>query len=220
MGKDELFEKLSEAIVNCDTDVAKEVARKILETNIEPIEAIEKSLAPAIRTVGDRFEKGEYFLTHLMLAAEGVKAATEILTASMSEKSKETLRRERERAKRIVLGTVKGDIHDIGKNIVSLLLQVNGFNVYDLGKDVSSRGFVEKAEEVKAHIVGLSALMTVTQPYQAEVVNLLKEMGLREKYRVIVGGGPTSASWAEEIGADGWAPDASEAVTLVKRLLT
>ena len=119
----------------------------------------------------------------------------------------------------VVIGTVKGDIHDIGKNIVAFLLEVNGFDVYDVGKEVSPMEFIERAEAVDAEIIALSSLMSTTMAYQAETIRYLEELGQREKYKVLVGGGPTSESWAEEIGADGWAKDAHGAVELVKELL-
>lgn len=218
MSEEKLMAKLKEAIVNCDEEGAKEVANDILKMGLDPVEVMEKHLTPAMKIVGERFERGEYFITHLMMAAEAMTAATNILTAGMSKKSKERLKRFKE-AGTIVIATVKGDIHDIGKNIVSLLLEVNGFTVHDAGKDLGPMEIIKRAQEVKADIIALSALMTVTMPYQAEVINFLKELKLRDQYKVIIGGGPTSQEWAEEIGADGWAPDASTAVALVKRLL-
>jgi len=213
------LKKLEEAIINCDEEEAKKHANEISKMGIDPLEVIEKYLTPAVKVVGDRFEQGEYFLTHLLMAGEAMKASVEILTSGMSEGEREEMNKRKRKTGRIVIGTVKGDIHDIGKNIVATLLKASGFDVHDLGKDVDSVEFVKKAEEVKADIIALSALLTVTQPYQAEVISCLKETGLRDKYKVILGGGITNKEWAEEIGADGWAPDASEAVVLVKRLL-
>jgi len=214
--EERLIQRLSESIVNCDVKGAEEAANEILKVGLNPIEVIEKHLIPAVRIVGDKFERGEYFLSHLMMAGDAMDAATKILTTGISEESKEAQMKARGT---IVIGTVKGDIHDIGKNLVSLLLRINGLKVYDLGRDVATMEFIKKAEEVKADIIALSALMTVTMQYQAEVINFLKELKLRDKYKVIVGGGPTSQEWAEKIGADGWAPNASATVALVKKLL-
>ena len=217
MNKEILTEKLREAVINCDEEKARSVASEILKANIDPIGVIEGHLVPALKVVGDRFDNGEYFLTHLMWAGEIMKSVTNILTANMSELSEMELKKLK--VGTIVIGTVKGDIHDIGKNIVSLLLEVNGFDVHDIGKEVSPMEFIEKAEAVNANIIALSSLMSTTMAYQAETIRYLAELGLRERYKVIVGGGPTSESWAEKIGADGWAKDAPGAVELAKKLL-
>ena len=217
MKKEILTEKLREAVINCDEEKAKSVASEIIKANIDPIGVIESHLVPALKVVGDRFDDGEYFLTHLMWAGEIMKSVTNILTANMSELREMELKKLK--AGTIVIGTVKGDIHDIGKNIVSLLLEVNGFNVHDIGREVSPMEFIEKAEAVNANIIALSSLMSTTMAYQAETIRYLAELGLRGRYRVIVGGGPTSESWAEKIGADGWAKDAPGAVELAKKLL-
>lgn len=219
MSQKDLLKRLSEAIINCDEEEAKKSAAEISKMGMDPLEAIEKHLSPAIKIVGDKFERGEYFLTHLMMAAEAMTAATKALTIGMSEKDRKKLEDKQKKTGSIVIGSVKGDIHDIGKNIVATLLNANGFNVYDIGKDVSPMDFAKKADEVKADIIMLSALMTTTEPAQLDVINYLKDMGNRDRYRILVGGGVTNREWAEEIGADGWAPDASGAVTLVKKLL-
>ena len=216
---EESAKKLREAIIRGDEETAKDIAKDLVKTELDPLKIIRDYLSPAMRVVGEKFEKGEYFLMHLMMAGEAMEAVTEILTSAMEQESKEKLRQEREKAKKIVIGTVLGDIHDIGKNIVSSLLRANGYTVFDVGKDVAPKKFVEKAEEVNADMIALSALLTVTLPYQGDVINLLKEKGLREKYKVIVGGGPTTQEWADEIGADGWAPDAIEAMESVKKLI-
>jgi len=215
---EELAEELRDAVVHYDEERAKELAGKLLEMDVDPIEIIEKYLVPAMKVVGELFDKGEYYLPHLMLAGDAMKAATGILTADLSEKRRRLSERKRKTGT-IVIGTVEGDLHDIGKNIVALLLEVNGFDVHDLGREISPMEFVEKAEAVNADIIALSSLMSTTMAYQAETIRYLKELGLREKYKIIVGGGPTSESWAENIGADGWAKDAPGAVELAKRLL-
>lgn len=212
-----LCERLKEAVINCDAESAKETAEEILKSDINPIDVIERCLAPAMKTVGDRFERMEYYLSDLMLAADAMRTATEILTSRLAKGLREEMTLKR--LGTVVIGTVKGDIHDIGKNLVATLLEVNGFEVHDLGKDVLPTKFIDKAEEVKADIVALSALMTNTVPNQAEVIAFMRERGLRDKYKIIVGGAVTSQRWSDEIGADGWAPDAYSAVTLAKRVI-
>ena len=217
MNETDLIEKLKQSIINCDEEEAKKVAEEIVAAGIDPVKAVNEGISPAAKVVGEKFEKGDYFLTHLMLAGEAMKAASEILMSKLSEKEKERV--SAERAGSVVLATVSGDIHDIGKNILGLLLSVNGFKVYDLGKDVDAMTIVQKAIETKADIIALSALMTTTMPAQKEVIDLLKAMGVRDKFVVLVGGGSTTREWAEEIGADGWAETAEEAVSLAKRLM-
>ena len=217
MNGNNLIEKLKKSIIDCDEEEAKRIANEILAAGIDPVKAVNEGISPAAKVVGEKFEKGEYFLTHLMLAGEAMKAASEILMSKLSEKEKERV--SAEKVGSVVLATVSGDIHDIGKNILGLLLSVNGFKVYDLGKDVDAMTIVQKAIEAKADIIALSALMTTTMPAQKEVIDLLKAMGVRDKFVVLVGGGSTTREWAEEIGADGWAETAEEAVSLAKRLM-
>ena len=178
---------------------------------------MERELLPAMKSVGEKFEKGEYFLTDLMSAADAMKAASRVLTSRIEQESKGKVTISK--IGKVVIGTVSGDIHDIGKNIVTLLLEVNGFDTHDLGKDVDSMKFIERAAEVQADIIALSALMTTTKPAQKEVTDLLNEMKLRKKYIVMVGGAPTSNAWAEEIKADGWAETAEQGVRVAQRLI-
>ncbi len=214
-----MTKKFREAIINCEeASVVKDIAQELAKTKVNPIDVIQNDLVLAMKEVGDRFERGEYFLTHLMLAGEAMEAATDVLTRNLKEEGRKTLENAARKARKVVIGTVKGDIHDIGKNMVALLLRANSYNVFDLGKDVNPKNFVDEAEKVKADVIALSALLTVTRPFQADVINLLKERGIRERFKVLVGGGPTTADWAESIGADGWAADASETVKLIKRL--
>ena len=217
MNGNDLIEKLKKSIIDCNEEEAKRIANEILAAGIDPVKAVNEGISPAAKVVGEKFEKGEYFLTHLMLAGEAMKAASEILMSKLSEEEKERV--SAEKGGSVVLATVSGDIHDIGKNILGLLLSVNGFKVYDLGKDVDAMTIVQKAIETKADIIALSALMTTTMPAQKEVIDLLKAMNVRDKFVVLVGGGSTTKEWAEEIGADGWAETAEEAVSLAKRLM-
>ena len=217
MSSDNLVEKLKEFIISGREQDAEKTAHEILNAGLDPMRVLEEDLFPAIKSVGEKFEKGEYFLTDLMSAADAMRAASHVLVSGMREGSKgKTMAGS---IGRIVVGTVSGDIHDIGKNIVALLLEVNGFDTYDLGKDVESMKFIERAAEVQANIMALSALMTTTKPAQKEVMDLLKELGLRQKLRVMIGGAPTTNEWAEQIGANGWAETAEQGVELAQRLV-
>jgi len=210
------FEKLAEAVVNGDEDTAKKMAEEIAKSGANPLEVIEKYLSPAMKRVGEKFEKGEYFLTNLMLSAEAMKAATGVLTANLDKDAKGKLKSEKGV---VVIGSVAGDIHDIGKNILSLLLQANGIEVHDLGRDVPSMSFVEKARDANAGVIALSALMSTTRPGQKDVIDVLEGMGLRNRFSVIVGGGSTTKEWAEEIGADYWAETAEEGVKVIQTII-
>ncbi|RLI44865.1 dimethylamine corrinoid protein 3 [Candidatus Bathyarchaeota archaeon] len=212
LSKEELFKKLSEAVVACDSEAVVEAAKQVIEKGIDPVEAIEKGLSKGAIEVGEKFDKMEIFLTGLMMAADAMKAGMDVLLPHIS-KEKVT------KKGTVVSGTVKGDIHDIGKNILVALLRANGFDVYDLGVDVPTSKFIEEAERVNADIITLSALMSSTIGGQKDVIDYLKETGKREKFIVMVGGGPTTREWVEEIGADGWAETATEAVKLASELI-
>jgi len=213
MREEEFFVELREAIIAGDVQRAKECAAKIVEEGIDPLKAIEEAVQPAARIVGEKFERLEIFLVDLIMAADAMKAATEILTSVIKAK------RPLKPAGKVVIATVQGDVHDIGKNIVAALLVASGFEVYDLGVDVPALKIIEKAEEVGADVIALSALMTSTMRGQRDVIDMLKAMGIRDKYIVVVGGGATTAEWAREIGADGWAETAPEGVNLIRRLV-
>lgn len=212
MSKEELFNKLSEAVMACDSEAVVELAKRVIERGIDPVEAIEKGLSKGAVAVGEKFDKMEIFLTGLMMAADAMKAGMDVLLPQISKDKVVT------RGK-VVSGTVKGDIHDIGKNILVALLRANGFDVYDLGVDVTTSKFIEEAEKVEADIITLSALMSSTVGGQKDVIEYLKETGRREKFIVMVGGGPTTREWVEEIGADGWAETATEAVKVALGLI-
>jgi len=215
MHKKQLFAELKNAVVNFDEEQAKAISKKILTAQMDPFEAIEQSLHPAMKIVGKKFNDFEYFLPQIMLATDAMRAAITILTANVDIEKLEAGKKGK-----IVLGTVSGDIHEIGKEIVGVLFEINGFEVVDLGKDVDSMDFITKAKEVQADIIGLSALMSTTMTVQKEVIELLKETGLRDKYIVMIGGGPTTNEWSEMIGADGWAETAEESVKLATELIT
>jgi len=212
LSKEELFKKLSQAVIAADSQAVVDAAKQVIEKGIDPVEAIENGLSKGAIAVGEKFDKMEIFLTGLMMAADAMKAGIDILLPHIS---KEKIVKKGT----VVSGTVKGDIHDIGKNILIALLRANGFDVYDLGADVSTSKFIEEAEKVNADIITLSALMSSTIGGQKDVIDYLKETGKRENFIVMVGGGPTTREWVEEIGADGWAETATEAVKLASELI-
>lgn len=209
-----IFEEMRKAIIEGDLEKAKKLAEKALEEQIDPLEAITNGFTKGIKEVGDKFGKGEAFLADLIMAAEAMKAGMSVLLPKIkaSKSSRESLGK-------VIIGTVKGDIHSIGKDIVATLLEVEGFEVINLGEDVPTKVFVEKVKEHNPDILGLSSLLTATMPAQREVIKALKEAGLRDKVKVIIGGAPTTKEWADEIGADGWAGDAISAVRLAKELV-
>ena len=214
MAKQEIFDRLSFSIVKADKEMAKEAAGEVIKQKIDPIEAIENGLSKGMDIMGERFSKLEAFLPELMMAAQTFDTAMEILEPEIvSQKKKVTTRGT------IVMGTAKGDVHNIGKNIVVMMLKTGGFDVYDLGADISPLSFVEAAQKYRADIIAVSSLMTTTMPGQKEVIEVLKEMGLRNRYRVIVGGGPVNQQWADEIGADCYGDTAADAVLLARELL-
>jgi trimethylamine corrinoid protein len=213
MTKNELFPKMSEAIVAGDRAAATALAEDAVRGNLDLLEVIEQGYVPGIQKVGDLWEEGEYFLPELISSAEAMKAAMAVLDPELKRRSLSS-----HMGGRVVIGTVEGDIHDIGKNLVASMLQAGGFEVYDLGADVKLERFIEKAEEVGAGMICLSALLTTTMTNQRRLLGLLKDRGLRDKYKVLVGGAPASRKWAEEIGADGYAENAVAAVKLAKSL--
>jgi trimethylamine corrinoid protein len=217
LNQENLNERLRNEVIEGQEEAAEQTAREIMNAGANPIEVIEKCLSPAMKFVGEKFEKGDCFLTDLMSAAAAMKAATRILGAAIRKEDRE--RMQARRLGRVVIGTVSGDVHDIGKNIVTLLLDANDFDTNDLGKDVDSMNFIEKAKELESDMIALSALMTTTMPAQREVIDFLKDMNLRERYTVVVGGSPTTKDWADQIGADGWAETAEQAVRLAQGLL-
>jgi trimethylamine corrinoid protein len=217
LSSDTRVERLKEAIISGQEQDAEKAAREIAQSGADPMLVMERELFPTVKSVGEKFEKGECFLTDLMSAADAMRAASRILAGAIKAESK--VKAMSARTGKVVIGTVARDIHDIGKNIVALLLEVNGFETIDLGKDVESMKFIERATEAQANIMALSALMTTTKPAQKEVMDLLREMNLRKKFLLMVGGAPTTSEWAEQIGADGWAETAEQGVKLAQKLI-
>ncbi len=214
MEKEKIFAQMNQAIIDGNEEEAVRLARQALELKLDPSEVIEKGYVPGIQKVGELWEKGEYFLPELITSSEAMKAALAILEPELKSREKSLGVKGK-----IVIGTVEGDIHDIGKNIVASMLQASGFEVYDLGADVKLEKFIDKAEEVGADIIGLSALLTTTMIGQKKFIDLLIQRQLRDRYLVIVGGAPVNSDWATKIGADGYAENAVAAVYLVQELL-
>ena len=214
MTKEHIFEQLSFSVVKGDKEMARQAAREVIEQTIDPVEAIENGLSRGMEIIGERFSKMEVFLRELLMAAQAFDGAMEVLEPEIAAQKKEVSTRGI-----IVMGTVKGDVHSIGKDIVVTMLRTGGFEVHDLGVDVSPLSFVEAAQKNHVDIIALSSLMTTTMVGQKEVIEVLREMGLKDQYRVIVGGGPVNQQWADQIGADGYGATATDAVSLAKDLL-
>ena len=213
--KEELLKKLTQSVIDGDEEAAARIAQEAVDAGVDPMEALLRGGAKGLDVVGEKFDKGEMFLPELILAGDAMKAATSVLTPHIATQETGSIF-----GTKIVIGTVKGDIHDIGKSIVATMLSVGGFDVYDLGIDVPVKQFVTKAEEVKAKVIAMSSLLTLSAYYQEEVIKYLRDAGLRDKYYVIVGGSPISGEWAASIGADGYAKTAPGAKELVKKLLS
>lgn len=214
MVKEELLSRLKQKFLDDSyEDEIVPVAQQIVAEGIDVLEAIQAA-SEAIRQVGDAYEAGELFLPDLMIAGGKMKRCMDVFRPHLKANTGQT------KSGKVVLGTVSGDIHDIGKNLVGTMLTVGGYELIDLGVDVPPLEFVTTARDRDADVLALSALMTASLPYQQEVIQLLKEMGLREKMFVIVGGGPVTAEFARRIGADGWAESAAGALKLVDRILS
>jgi trimethylamine corrinoid protein len=209
---EKIFKEALDAIVKGDADTATDIAKKGLDAGLDPLELMDKGFIPGINEVGDLFETGRLFLPALIYSATAMEKATEILNAALpAEKAPVSAK--------ILVGTVEGDVHDIGKTIVVALFKANGFEVMDLGRDVPITRFIEEAEKFGAHIIGSSTLLTTTMVVQKELEQELKKAGLRDKYKTIVGGAPVTQRWADRIGADAYAQDAGDGVKKVKALL-
>lgn len=207
-----ILEDIAGAVIEGDKEQVMAVVNKALAQNVNPMDIIEKGLTQGIHIVGDKFEKMEMYLPEMLMSAEAMKAGVEVVKPHIKEGAilQEGV---------VVIGTVQGDVHDIGKNIVAFYLDVSGFKVYDLGKDTPPYVFAEQAEEKGADIIGISALLTSTMAYIPDVIDELKGRGLREKYIVMVGGGAVTPEWASRIGADGYGADFAEAARVAKQLM-
>lgn len=212
---DRLYEELKRTIIELDASQACSTAKKILDEGGDPVDIINRSIRPGLEAMGERYATGQAFLPELMLAAQAAEAAVVVIEPELLR-----LGVARPTDARVLLATVKGDIHDIGKNIVGLLLKSAGFEVVDMGVDKDGAVILKKAEEARADIIGLSAVLTTTMPRMKELIDMLVESGQREKYKVIIGGAPVTQAFATDIGADGYGPDAAQAVELVRKLIS
>ena len=214
MSKEDLFKQMTQSIIAGDKQTAESLARSAVANKLDLIDVIEKGFIPGIQKVGDLWEQGEYFLPELITSSECMKSVMSILQPEM-----EKAHIEKKSPGKIVIGTVQGDIHDIGKNLVASMFSANGFDVIDLGGDVRLEKFIETALEAKADFICLSALLTTTMLGQKQVIEMLKEKDLRSRFKIMVGGSPVTQKWADEIGADGYAENAMSAVVKAKKLI-
>ena len=212
---DQLFQAMRQSIIDGAPDAATELALRALVNGIDPLEAVNQGFAAGITFAGDQFGCGQMFLPDLLASAEAMKAAINILEPEM-------LKRGSQRAAlgKVVLGTARGDIHDIGKNLIATIFSASGFQIFDLGTSVTPEQFVAKAKEVDADIVGISALLTTTMAGQKAVIEALDRNGLRPRVKAIIGGAAVTQKWAAEIGADGYSRNAIDALDLAKNLMT
>jgi corrinoid protein of di/trimethylamine methyltransferase len=208
------LDELVLAVQDGDAARAGELARAALGEGAD-VKAVVDRLSVGMREVGDQFGSGEIFLPELMLAARAMQSAMDVLQPRLLETAQATVKRGV-----IVIGTVKGDVHEIGKDIAITMLRAAGFEVHDLGRDVNALDFVKRAEDLRADIIGASALMTTTMPAQKELVDILAAKGLREKYHVILGGAPVTPEWVAEAGADSWGEDAGTAVKVLEQAMS
>lgn len=207
-----LLDSLKEAIIALEDDQAATIAEKVVASDIDPKLAIRYTIADAALAIGEKFDAGEYFLPHLVMSGDLMDVITKILERNIPKS-------EVDKKKVIVIATVQADMHSVGKNLVSTMLKSVGFDVVDMGVDVPSATIIAKAKEKNADIIALSSLLTTTMPYQKEVIDDLVSMGLRDRFKVMIGGGPVTREYAEKIGADGYGRDAIEAVDVAKKML-
>jgi len=218
VGMSNEYEDLREAILDGDREAAEAIGHQVLETAADLIEPVDVA-SGVIREVGDKFGTGELFLPEMVLAAEAMQAFMDVVTPRLEAEAEASQDASTHRGK-VVIGTVQGDIHSIGKNIVATMLSASGYDVVDLGVNVVPMDAIKAAESGGASIIGLSALMTTSMPYQKEVVDLLDAMNQRDDFWIIVGGGPVTRDYADDINANGWAPDAAAAVEVCDRMVS
>jgi trimethylamine corrinoid protein len=214
MDKSQILEKLAAVVIDGTEEEAKALAQAVVAGNIDPLEAIEQGLSKGMTIIGSKFECGEAYLPELLMAAASFNAAMTVLKPVIDAQKKKV-----EKFGKVLIGTVKGDVHSIGKDIVASVLDTSGFDVVDIGVDNPSLNIIQEAEKIQADVIALSSVMTTTMPAQREVIDTLKEMGIRQKYIVIIGGGPVNQEWADRIGADGYGKSAIDAAALAKGLM-
>jgi dimethylamine corrinoid protein len=208
---EQIYTNMQAAIENYDADAAVAAAKEAVAAGLDPTQAIEEGFAGPIRGVGEAFHRMDIFLPQLVMAADAMKAGVAVLEASINARGGKL-----EKKGVIIIGTVEGDIHDIGKTVVAAMLQANGYEVHDLGVEVPAPRFIQAAEEAHAQVIGLSALLSTTMLFQRDVLELMRNKGLDKKYFTIVGGAPVTQAWADQIGANAYARDAVEAVRLLE----
>jgi len=208
-----LFEQIVEATVAGDQERCVALAREVVDKGVDPLQAIEQGYTSGMTIVGDKFSRMEYYLPELIACADAMKAAMDVLKPHLGKNAGGGMQGS------VVIGTIQGDLHDLGKNIVKTMLQAAGLTVHDLGCDVQVRSYIDKAEELDADVIAASAILTTTMAYMPDLVNLLSDMKLRERFKVMVGGAPVTPEYAEEAGADGYGENAAEAVETAKRLI-
>jgi len=209
-----LYREMAQSIINGNVELAASLATRAVEAGIDPLEAVNKGYSAGVRQVGENFSNGSAYIPELVIAGAAMKSAMAVLEPEIAKRGEE-----RQKMGVVVLATVEGDIHDIGKNLVGTIMSAYGFEVHDLGIDVPTSQIVEKTRQVNADIVAVSALLTTTMIQQRDVVEGLRQAGLRDSVKVMVGGAPVDNSWVKEIGADGYGEDAIQAVNVAKELL-
>jgi corrinoid protein of di/trimethylamine methyltransferase len=214
MSNETLFENMAQTILDGDVETAQTLAQLALSKGVDPLESINNGFKVGLDEIGRGFEEGEYYLPDLVLAGKTMEAAVTILEPALQEGSAGL-----ETHGKVMLATVEGDVHTIGKDLVALMLSLNGFEVLNIGHDVPTTTILDKAMQEQPDIIGLSALLTTTTQAQADVIEGLEDMGMRERVKVLIGGAATSAEWATQIGADGYAEDATAAVHKAKAVL-
>lgn len=210
--RDEILKGLADAVVGMDEDRARELAEEAVATGMDAYDAIMGGLAKGMEVVSDKYDRQEYFVPEILICADAMYAGLEVLRPHLEPEAVAG------KAK-VVIGVIEGDAHDIGKNVVKMMMEGAGFEMYDLGRDVPVAQFVDEAERTQADIIAISTLMSTTMHGMRQVVELLNERGVRDRYKVLIGGCPVSAAFAQDIGADAYAPDASHGVRTAKRLI-
>jgi trimethylamine corrinoid protein len=210
----DVIDEAQDLLIARDTDKIIELTKKVISDGHSPLELMDEAFIPAITEVGELFACGQMFLPELIEAAESMKAATEIVNAALEGSADE-----QKEKKTVVLASVEGDVHDIGKCIVVSLMKANGFEVHDLGRDVSAQAIIEKAVAVNADVIGTSALLTTTMAQQKVLEDALRSEGVRDRFKTIIGGAPVTARWASKIGADAYAENAPDGIAKIRELL-
>ena len=209
MEKSMILDNLAQAVITGKEELARYNARAVIDNNIDPLEAVEQGISKGMLTVGEKFESGESYLPELIMAADIFNVAMEILKPAIEANQADI-----KKSGTVLLATVKGDVHNLGKNIVATVMETHGFEVVDIGVDQPTLGIIDAAQDKQVDVIGLSAVMTTTMPYQKELIDTLQELNIREQFIVLVGGGPINQQWADEIGADGYGETAMDAVTI------